>query len=402
MALKGKQLKRSVMFTYLQSHASTEGEAAASSLLLQRRALEELRVVLASMPLEQQTAYREALATCPSLVETESDPIQFLLYTDFNALSAAERLVTYWGKRKEVFGERAFLPILNLSGNGALTLEDVKLIRTGSFLLTAEDTVVVDRSQQPENVDFSIESQIRHIFFFQQLLSRHRVNAMPGKGCKFVVRYKLFKTTERRVAAKTSEIFSEAIPVRVKAVHLVFAADFPLGFIQNAVSFLFKLWGVGSSQFVLHHCQTPEQALLKLIPHGVLPSALPPWFGGTYQTDVAFHRFVTQLGALAVSHGEIDHESNHESLVAEKRNPASDEGTKHVSTLDDKPNNSIRYLKSLNEAVELLPDNDKAAYMKAIQLAPEVVEDESPPLLFLEFEAFDAWSAVRCNIMCSS
>ncbi|GAX12856.1 hypothetical protein FisN_15Hu339 [Fistulifera solaris] len=367
--------------------SSQDAEAAVSRFFFQRRALEQLRDSLALIPLQQQTAYREALIRCPQLVETESDPMQFLLFADFNVWSAAERLVTYWEKRKEVFGERAFLPLLDLSGNGALTAEDVQLIVTGSFLLTAEDTVVVDRSLEPESAEVSIESQIRRNVFLYQLLARHRVTAM--QGCKFVVRYKRFKSMDQRVAAKSSEICTTAFPIRIKAVHMVFAADFQLGFIQNAVSFLCKLWGISSSYLFLHHCETPELALMKLVPHGLLPSALPLSLGGSYNPGVDFVRFLTKLGFTSRS-GTENAARCDASSVSQTSSIHSEQDLFAGGKI------SARHMKSFQEAMELLPATDKAAYLQAVQQAPDLVEDESPPSLFMEFSDYDAWAAVRC------
>jgi hypothetical protein len=321
--------------------------------------------------------------------------MQFLLCADFNVWSAAQRLVTYWEKRKEVFGERAFLPLLDLSGNGALTPEDVNLISTGSFLLTAEDTVVVDRSLEPESAELSIESQIRRNIFLYQLLSRHRITAMPGKGCKFVVRYKRFKSMDQRVAAKSSEICTAAFPIRIKAVHMVFAANFQLGFIQNAVSFMCKLWGIPSSYLFLHHCETPELALIKLVPHGVPPSALPLSLGGSYNPNVDFVRFLTRLGfpsQLGNAHSSVH---NNEAGMTDASSASQTSSTHSEKDRDSASAIAARHMKSFHETLELFPDTDKAAYLQAMQRVPELVEDESPPSLFLEFSDFDTWAGVR-------
>jgi hypothetical protein len=363
------------MFDYSQEFAATVAEAAASNLLLHRRALEQLHDSLAQLPPQQQTAYREALSRCSQLVETESDPMQFLVFADFDVWTAATRLITYWEKRKEIFGERAFLPVLDLSGNGALAAEDLRLVSTGSFQLTAEDTVVVDRSLEPDGVDFSSDSQIRRNFFLLQLLSRHRVNALRGKGYHFVIQFRHSKRTENRVASKTMELCSKAFPSHLKAIHLVLDTDTHLGFVENAFLF-FRMWQFIPCHFAVHHCETPVQALVKLIPHGIPPSALPPSLGGIYQSDVEFPRFLIQLGYAAT----------------------------HItssSIVDPKSDHSVHTLKCLHEAINLLPENDKAASVEATRRAPELVEAESPPLRFLEFDDFNFAAAVRCICMCA-
>lgn len=399
--------------------AQTNHTLIVSNFLLQQRAVAQLRDALAMIPQQQQAEYREALYRCPHLVETESDPMQFLLFADFNAWSAAERLVMYWSKRKDVFGERAFRSLLDLSGNGALTTEDVQLIQTGSFLLTADDTVVVDRSLEPVDVEYSVETQIRRGFFIFQLLTMSRSTATPGKGCTYVVRLKRFKSMNKRVASVTTELWKTAFPIRIKAVHLVFVADFQLGFIQNFMSSLCNLWGMSfSSHLILHHCKTPEQALMDLIPHGILPAALPPSLGGNYQPSVEFIRFLTHLRFPMTTQSMRNNSiiwTGHEPVVVgepsdtpdQERATTSSSGSvlqqqqqreiasSSPSTVDTKADVIDRGLNGLNEAIDLLPDKDKMAYLQALQQAPEIVKEESPPLVFLQFENFDTWAAVR-------
>ncbi|GAX19170.1 hypothetical protein FisN_15Lh341 [Fistulifera solaris] len=361
------------MLDYSQVLAATEAEAAASNLIWHRRALEQLHDSLAQIPLQQQSAYREALVRCPQLVQTESDPMQFLVFADFNSWNAATRIITYWEKRRELFGERAFLPVLDLSGNGALAGEDLMLFSTGSFQLTAEDTVVVDRSLEPDKIEFSIESTIRRYFFILQLLSRHRVNALHGKGYQVVIHFRTSKRTENRVASKTMELSSKAFPAHLKAIHLVLDADAHLGFVENAYLF-FRTWQFIPCHFVVHHCETPAQALVKLIPHGILPNALPPTLGGNYQSSVEYPRFLAQFGFVAANALT--------SLI-----------------MDHKSDATLFNLECLHGAIDLLPESDKTAYIEAIQRTPDLVEAESPPLRFLEFDDFNyAAAAIRlCN-----
>jgi hypothetical protein len=54
-------------------------------------------------------------------------------------LAAARRLANYWKKRQEIFQERAFFPI-NLSGiHGALTTDDVNILKTGYMVNLPRD-----------------------------------------------------------------------------------------------------------------------------------------------------------------------------------------------------------------------------------------------------------------------
>lgn len=111
-----------------------EGE----SLELFRQKYEEIQGALDMMPAEMKEEYLEAVQKCPSVVESESDPLMFLRREDFNAWAAALRLTLYWTTRKSLFGDRAFLP-LTLDGTGALTGEDIDQLRAGFRAILPND-----------------------------------------------------------------------------------------------------------------------------------------------------------------------------------------------------------------------------------------------------------------------
>jgi hypothetical protein len=79
-------------------------------------------------------------------------------------------LANYWKKRKEIFAERAFLPI-DLTGNGAMTADDVKLLQTGYTINLPRDEknrriIYTDMSKKPPD---TVPSP-RVVFFFCQCI----------------------------------------------------------------------------------------------------------------------------------------------------------------------------------------------------------------------------------------
>jgi hypothetical protein len=64
------------------------------------------------------------------MVKTETKFLDFLRTDDFDPWKAAKRLALYWKYRKYYFGERWLLPMTQ-TGSGALSMEDVKIMRTG-------------------------------------------------------------------------------------------------------------------------------------------------------------------------------------------------------------------------------------------------------------------------------
>jgi len=51
--------------------------------------------------------------------------------------------------------------------------------------------------------------------------------------------------------------------------------------------------------------------------------------------------------------------------------------------------------KQLEEALQLIPDQEKAAYLEAVEKVPQLVQLESDPLRFLRREDYNAWAASR-------
>jgi hypothetical protein len=84
------------------------------------------------LPEEEKTAYLQAMRKCPQLIRSESDPYRFLQHENWKPDKAAELLARHWKLRLDLFGEeRAFLPLKDLSGNGALNEQAIRIIASG-------------------------------------------------------------------------------------------------------------------------------------------------------------------------------------------------------------------------------------------------------------------------------
>jgi hypothetical protein len=83
-------------------------------------------------------AFEEALNQAPDLVSKESDPLQFIRFAGGSHAAAAKRLVEYWRTRQTTFGD-AFMRPLDLSGNGALSEDDVETLKTGFIKILPDD-----------------------------------------------------------------------------------------------------------------------------------------------------------------------------------------------------------------------------------------------------------------------
>lgn len=86
--------------------------------------------------------------------------------------AAARRLASYWRLRKEIFGpDKAFLPMDDLSGHGALSKQEVKLLKSGSVLHLPKDTqgrTVLYSDRSKRNPAYTNQAVCRVMFFALQ------------------------------------------------------------------------------------------------------------------------------------------------------------------------------------------------------------------------------------------
>ena len=72
----------------------------------------------------------------PDIVAVESDPLKHLRAEDGDVRKAATRAALYWKKRRHYFGEDRWLrPMTQTEGTGALSLEDIHVLRSGYIVI---------------------------------------------------------------------------------------------------------------------------------------------------------------------------------------------------------------------------------------------------------------------------
>jgi hypothetical protein len=106
----------------------------ARSTVERGRARAHFNEAMASIPRDDRVEFGEAMARAPRLVEIESNPDHYLDHADFDPWKAAAGVAAYWKARVEFFGDRAFLP-LTISGDGAMSPDDVELLQSGVFMV---------------------------------------------------------------------------------------------------------------------------------------------------------------------------------------------------------------------------------------------------------------------------
>lgn len=149
-----------------------------------------LQSALEQIPVSEKETYLKALERAPLLVKYESDPAAFLRRENYNAVTAARGLVTYWDTRRKVFGnERTFLP-MTLSGAMAPDMEYVQealLMKLpddehGRVVLHY-DRMRCGRSLAPR------DSVVRFKFYMMQVLCSSEI--AQRRGVVIVVNYRV-------------------------------------------------------------------------------------------------------------------------------------------------------------------------------------------------------------------
>ena len=279
--------------------------------IIARKGLQE---ALAHIPEESKSAYLEAVRCAPNVVENESQLMHYLSRDDYNVHAAARRIVHYWRLRKELFGERAFLPMVQ-SGRGALTRDDVVVLRSGAVAVLPKDnagrTVVVeDRGRLIANSDEAKQSMLRSIFYVLTLLSEN--DDSRGKGIVWLnvaVTPRVVEIWED-AASKSVEIM-ECFPVRIKAAHLLVVPP-KAGkkqIIENIVAFMLRLYVERfAGRAILTNGEDAVDLKNKLEKYGLCEAGLPLALGGSLAYEAwttflrqQFHKEQARFGNISLT-----------------------------------------------------------------------------------------------------
>lgn len=252
--------------------------AALFSAASRRTALLHIQETLRLMP--ENDAFMEAMRRAPHLVYLESDPINFLRHAEFNVWNAARRLAFFWSQRKEIFEERAFLP-MTLTGEGALDKEDVAAYRKGYHQILPNHTsglsvVWCDRGGFHS---LSLKERRRCIFYTWTLVSES-INAVENGVIGVGIMDKMFVD---ETCKENAALILNAFPISINAVHIfcVPTAGFTKKLGLQLTKMLINL--LGSSVFQntkLYLNLAPEDRKAKMLSLGFRAEGIPVVVGG--------------------------------------------------------------------------------------------------------------------------
>ena len=257
---------------------------------LRARVRRHVDSVIRCMPDERETkAYCEAVERDADLVQTETDPLQFVRYCGYNLYKGAKRLCLYWTERLKLFGpDRAFLP-LTLTGTGALTKEDVRNLY-GGYPSLLPDTksghkcILFDKSKLIPGS--SLESKMRGWFYLESVLASSDISQVDGAFAIYVAATPRHYEVDWEGLRQASYMVANVFPVRHKVV-LVSIPIKKKPFLAAGI--------VRASQSVMKsyfdtefHCFAQAKAELlvgDLQPLGFTKENIPKSFGGEWKFE---------------------------------------------------------------------------------------------------------------------
>jgi hypothetical protein len=391
-------------------------------------ARDQLEQALELIPDEGKAAYLEAVETAHHLIEDESNPVWFIRYEQCNFWTAASRLVTYWKERKALFGDRAFRPLKLLTGEGALNEEDIMVLRAGSLVLLPNDNVgrsvlYYDRAKLPGPE--LIESLLRVNFFILSVLSENIASQTDG----FVFTFPVSTTAGGDVSLGGAKCFLHLIrnvmPTRMKTAHVTccplpkagrktFLGTILPASIQRHGNFFDNIT-------VIHAAESEHEICEKLQDHYMKPEGLPETLGGTWKYEMWLQWMFAEdpdwkngcsnelsldlplnlpmdaptlaAGENALTTSECNGskdsvQNNSEDVYMENTEIFDSNGNEY-------PSLAMQAFFQLERALELIPDEEKAAYTEAMHRVPDLVDSESDPFRFLWYEKYNISAAAR-------
>jgi hypothetical protein len=286
-------------------------------------------------------AYEEAKEKALDLIKNESNPSLYLSFNKNDVRKAATQLAKYWYWRKEIFKERAYLP-LNQTGKGALSEEDLEVWKVGALSLLPNGAIYVDRWRWSDEMYKNRAGRIRCFFYILSLAAFKKGSKVAEKNSRrpenndtsdndvdtpcnptsfvsFLVR--LNDSTNRGapshfdqfyVARVLMEVATTAFPFSVSGVHLVAvphenpAADSLATSIfesvaDKAAKLLLPMINKFFGQVTTYHKFSTKKEIVKgLKQYGFSKRSLPVCMGGSWKEENLKHFLRHQL------HKEVD------------------------------------------------------------------------------------------------
>ena len=228
-----------------------------------------------------------ALERVPFLVEFESNPAKFLQREDFDIAKAVKRVCAYWKYRCEIFGnERAFCP-MTLTGDGALSPEDVAGYCAAMMFPMKEGPAPALYIDKVLNYAQTPDIRRKSHFYAMQCLSEYDESIKPGFTVVALFHDMMSIDVTSRINAKVTK---EGMPVQIAAGHIFCV---PNNQSSPLADFIAKCFAVLSTVFnkvlnttmLIHAHSIPLLRLQTMLSLGISANMVPAPLGGTFTTE---------------------------------------------------------------------------------------------------------------------
>ena len=274
--------------------------------------------------------YEQAIALAPHLVREESPFLHFLQIEEFNPERAATRLAMYWKSRKDLFGERWLLP-LTQTGNGALSIQDCEILRTGYAVLFKRPNQAPVLLSDMSRLPYHDARTVARIWYYLAHVYRDDESLRTGQGL-----YRLHVVTSSprppvNLDQETMRAVLTSLPVRFNGA--VVLQSFEEGRERLIESLAFQQQRMvefrsGTSTSILAGSSVAE-TILRAQQAGIQTDYIPNHMGGRYDYS-AFHDWVRMRISLEEIMNPTPIRINEVTVASTQ--PASLEGALTVST----------------------------------------------------------------------
>ncbi|GKY94349.1 hypothetical protein MPSEU_000400800 [Mayamaea pseudoterrestris] len=369
--------------------------------MMQQEGMRQLDEAMDMLPPEDKAAYQAAVRQVPYLVMQESNPVRFLRFEKYNAWAAARHLAAYWTKRVQIFGERAFLPLI-LSSAGALHQEDIDQIKSGYFTFLPVDllgrtVVCYDPVRRQNN---TLISRMRASFYIWSIICENDLSTTNGFVALVMLGRGTFNPLDTTIK-ECVDMVVDTFPTFPQSFHIV---NSPTGLGQRiffdlllplAVRFMGRL----INERTAIHVGEPAELVVKLCRNGLTRQSMPDCIGGSWTFDqhrqwirdrmeIEYMRFRTYI---PMRNYALSRTALVPDVAAQSASLALMPSIEHADVTDK----AIiqQHGDALRRTIDSVPTNTKSAYTSAIQQAPEVVDKESNVVPFLRHARFDVKAA---------
>jgi len=222
----------------------------------------------------------------PDLVKNETKIIDFLRTEDMDAVKAVTRLCLYWKYRRQMFGSDRWLRKMTQTGHGALSSDDVAMLRAGYTAVVTKPSggslVLVDLSRLSA---FSNDANTRIHFYFATVLTNERAQTY---GFDILHCVSGAQVPQVDINPEGWNIIRHALPIKVKQIVVAQAYDPWKGALLDFVSYQITRRAAFKSRLDPDRIQgtSVKSVIHQLEVKGIRQPCIPRSLGGSYDYSV--------------------------------------------------------------------------------------------------------------------